>query len=96
MYNVKSLKAEEFIDHKEVLDTIKWAKENKNNLELIDEIIKKAEERKGLSHREASLLLACEDKERNERIFSLAKQIKKIFTETELSYSHLFICPTTV
>ena len=79
MYNVKSLKAEEFIDHKEVLDTIKWAKENKNNLELIDEIIKKAEERKGLSHREASLLLACEDKERNERIFSLAKQIKKDF-----------------
>lgn len=79
MYNKKSLKAEEFINHEEILDTLEYAEKNKNNLELVDEIIKKAEERKGLSHREASVLLACEDEEKNQKIFKLAEQIKKDF-----------------
>ena len=52
MYNPKSLKAEEFIDHQEILDTLAYADENKDNLELIDQILNKARERKGLSHRE--------------------------------------------
>ena len=52
MYNPKSLKAEEFIDHQEILDTLAYADENKNNVELIDQILNKARERKGLSHRE--------------------------------------------
>ena len=68
MYNPKSLKAEEFISHEEILETLKYAEENKENFPLIDSIIKKAEERNGLSHREASVLLACEDKERIERM----------------------------
>ena len=59
MYNPKSMKADEFISHEEILDTLAFAEENKNNEELIDAIIKKAEERQGLSHREASVLLAC-------------------------------------
>ncbi len=49
MYNPKSLKAEEFIDHQEILDTLAYADENKDNLELIDQILNKARERKGLS-----------------------------------------------
>ena len=57
MYNPKSLKAEEFIDHQEILDTLAYADQNKDNVELIDQILNKARERKGLSHREASVLL---------------------------------------
>ncbi|MBE7027538.1 MAG: [FeFe] hydrogenase H-cluster radical SAM maturase HydG [Ruminococcaceae bacterium] len=79
MYDKKSLKAEEFINHEEILDTLAYADANKDNFELIDNIIKKAKERKGLSHREASVLLACEDEERLNEIFALAEQIKKDF-----------------
>ncbi|MFA6697544.1 MAG: [FeFe] hydrogenase H-cluster radical SAM maturase HydG [Eubacteriales bacterium] len=79
MYNPKSLKAEEFISHNEVLETLDYADKNKNNLELIDSIIEKAKLRKGLTHREASVLLACDIEEKNNEIFKLAEQIKKDF-----------------
>ena len=79
MYNPKSLKAEEFINHEEILDTLRYAEENKNNLSLVDSIIEKAAKRKGLSHREASVLLACDDEERTNRIYNLAEQLKKDF-----------------
>ncbi|MBP3329100.1 MAG: [FeFe] hydrogenase H-cluster radical SAM maturase HydG [Clostridia bacterium] len=79
MYNPKSLKAEEFIDHQEVLDTLEYAEQNKNNVELIDSIIEKAKLRKGLDHREASVLLACEIPEKIEELYALAEQIKKDF-----------------
>ena len=79
MYNVKSLKAEEFINHDEIMETLAYADENKDNLALVDEIIKKAENRKGLTHREASVLLACQNEERINRIYDLAEQIKKDF-----------------
>ena len=78
-YDPKSLKAEEFINDEEIKETLKYADENKDNLELVDKIIEKAKERKGLSHREASVLLACEDKEKIEEIYDLAEQIKKDF-----------------
>ena len=79
MYNPKSLKAEEFIDHQEILDTLEYADANKNNVALIDEILNKARERKGLSHREASVLLACEIPEKVQELYKLAEQIKKDF-----------------
>ena len=79
MYNPKSLKAEEFIDHQEILDTLAYADENKNNVELIDQILNKARERKGLSHREASVLLACDIPEKVQELYALAEQIKKDF-----------------
>lgn len=79
MYNPKSLKAEEFINHEEIQETLKYADENKDNLPLIREILEKAKLRKGLSHREASVLLACENKEIIEEIYELACQIKKDF-----------------
>ncbi len=79
MYNPKSSKAEEFISHEEILKTLEYAEKNKNNIELIDSIIAKAKERKGLSYKEASVLLACENQEKNKEIFSLAEQIKKDF-----------------
>ncbi len=79
MYRVDSMKAEEFICHEEVMETLVYAEANKNNLELIDQIIEKAKACKGLSHREASVLLVCDDKQCIQEIFSLAEQIKKDF-----------------
>ncbi len=79
MYNPKSLKAEEFISDEEVLATLDYAEENKNNIELIDSILEKARERKGLSHREASVLLACDIPEKQAEMYDLAEQIKKDF-----------------
>lgn len=77
MYNPKSHDADEFISHEEILDTLKYADENKNNLELVDKILEKAKLGKGLSHREASVLLACENDDKNKEIFELAKKIKQ-------------------
>ena len=79
MYNPKSMKAEEFINHEEILETLKFADEHKKDEKLIDEILNKARERKGLSHREASVLLACELEDKNKEIYALAEQIKKDF-----------------
>ena len=77
MYNPKSHNAEEFISHNEVLDTLKYSDENKNNVELIDQILAKARLGKGLTHREASVLLNCDIEEKNKEIFTLAEKIKK-------------------
>ena len=79
IYNPKSLKAEEFINDGEILDSLKYADENKDNLALIDEIIEKAKLRKGITHREASVLLACDNEEKIKEIYALAEQIKKDF-----------------
>lgn len=75
-YNPNSAKAEEFISHQEILETLEYADKNKNNLQLIHQIIDKAKQEKGLPHREASVLLACDNKEIEAEIFALAEQIK--------------------
>lgn len=79
MYDPKSMKAEEFISHEEILDTLAYAQENKDNEKLIDEILEKAKLRKGLTHREASVLLACEMPDKIQQIYALAEQLKKDF-----------------
>ena len=79
MYNPYSTKADEFINHQEILDTLKWADENAENYPLIESIIAKAEEMKGLTHREASLLLACPNPAIDQRLFDLAGKIKERF-----------------
>lgn len=78
-YNPKSLKAEEFISHEEIQETLAYAEANKHNEELIDQILEKAKLRKGLTHREASVLLDCDIEEKNQEIYKLAEQIKKDF-----------------
>lgn len=78
-YNPKSLKAEEFISDAEIKATLAYADEHKDDLRLVDEIIEKAKLRKGLNHREASVLLACDNKEKIAEIYDLAEQIKKDF-----------------
>lgn len=79
MYNPKSLNADEFICHDEVLETLDYAQKNKDNLALIDSILEKARLRKGLTHREASVLMACEIPEKIQEFYDLAEQIKKDF-----------------
>ena len=79
MYDVKSKKAEEFISHEEILETLEYAEKNKNNRELIDQILTKAENMKGLTHREASVLLECDIEDEVKRMFDLAKKIKDKF-----------------
>lgn len=79
MYDVYSKHADDFINHEEILETLAYADENKANEALIDSILEKARLRKGLSHREASVLLACQMEEKNQEIYKLAEQIKKNF-----------------
>ncbi len=79
MYNPKSLKATEFINDEEIRDTLANAQKNKDNIEMIDAIIKKAKLRKGISHREALVLLECENEDKIKEIYALAEQIKKDF-----------------
>ncbi len=87
VYNPKSLKAEEFINDGEILDTLAYAEANKNNVELIDQILEKARPVKtetgcvcaGLTHREASVLLACDIPEKIEKIYEIAEEIKQAF-----------------
>ncbi len=79
MYNVKSSLATEFINNEEILETLKFAEENKRNKVLINEILEKAKEFKGLSHREAAILLECDLEEEIEKIHDLAKEIKQKF-----------------
>ena len=86
-YNPKSLKAEEFISHEEILETIRYAEENKHNTALIDSLLEKARPQKtadgvhcaGLTHREASVLLACDIPEKVEQMYKLAEEIKLAF-----------------
>ena len=75
MYNVMSSVATEFINDEEILSTLEYAEKNKNNKQLIDEIIEKAKSCNGLSHREAAVLLECSLKEENEKIFVNTGQI---------------------
>ena len=79
MYKPNSKHAEEFIDHQEILDTLDYARTNKSNRPLIEQLIDKAAQCKGLSHREAALLLECDQPDLIERIFHLAREIKHKF-----------------
>ena len=87
IYNPKSLKADEFINDQEILDTLDYAEKNKNNIELIDQILDKARPKKtengvtceGLNHKEASVLLACEIPEKIQEIYKIAEEIKLAF-----------------
>ncbi len=79
MYNVNSFRAEEFISDEEIRETLEYADKNCDNMELVDAIIVKARQRKGLNHREASVLLACQNEEKIKEIYALANQIKNDF-----------------
>ena len=79
MYKIDSTQAEEFISHEEITETLEYAASNKNNRELIRSLIEKARACKGLNHRDAAVLLECDDPELLEEIFTLAREIKQKF-----------------
>ncbi len=87
IYNPKSLKAEEFINDEEIKATLEYAEAHKHDEALIDEILEKARPKKtetgsvcnGLTHREASVLLACDIPEKIEKIYEIAEEIKLAF-----------------
>lgn len=78
-YNPASGEAEEFINHQEILDTLEYASGHKNDRALVEALLEKAAKCGGLTHREAAVLLECDDPELTERIFQLAKEIKQRF-----------------
>ena len=102
-YNPKSLHAEEFINHEEILETLKYAEENKRNIELIDSILEKARPQKtatgvhcaGLTHREASVLLACDIPENSRRCISWPRRSSWRSTATVLLCLRRCICRIT-
>ena len=77
MYDVKSLKAEEFISDEEIRETLAYADANKDNVQMVNEILAKARLKKGLTHREASVLLACEMPDKIREMYDLAREIKE-------------------
>ncbi|MGL5693715.1 MAG: [FeFe] hydrogenase H-cluster radical SAM maturase HydG, partial [Peptostreptococcaceae bacterium] len=92
VYDAKSSIAAEFISHEEILDSLEFAKENKNNKELIKSIIERANDCKGLTHREAALLLECEDEELIQKMFKLAEGIKqKLYGNRIVMFAPLYL-----
>lgn len=79
MYDVMSKKATEFIDHEEILESLEYAKANKDNREMVEALIERARDCKGLTHREAAVLLECSDPDLIDKMFQVAKEIKQKF-----------------
>ena len=77
MYDPKSMNADEFICDGEVKASLEFAEKNKTDRALIEEILERARDLKGITHKEAALLLACPYEDLNERMYSLAREIKK-------------------
>ena len=92
MYDVKSMKAGEFIDDGEILATLAYAGENKSNRPLIESLIERAKDCKGLTHREAAVLLECDLPDENEKMFRLAKEIKqKLYGNRIVMFAPLYL-----
>lgn len=91
-YNPKSLKAEEFISHEEIIETIEFAQQNQTNKALVMDLINRAEDCRGLNHREAALLLLCDIPEADHAIRRLAAQIKqKIYGNRIVMFAPLYL-----
>lgn len=92
MYNPKSLKADEFIDDKEIMESLSYAEKNKENRELIKSIIERAKDCKGITHREAAVLLACPYDDLCEEMYDLARWIKqKIYGNRIVMFAPLYL-----
>ncbi|MBU3181015.1 [FeFe] hydrogenase H-cluster radical SAM maturase HydG [Clostridium psychrophilum] len=92
MYDSKSKVATEFIEDGEILSTLAYAKENKSNRKLIDSLIERAKDCKGLTHREALVLLECDLEDEKEKMFKLAKEIKqKLYGKRIVIFAPLYL-----
>lgn len=92
MYDCKSKNATDFIDDQEILDTIAYAEKNKRNRQLINDILERARECKGLSHREAAVLLECDLEDENKEMVVLAQEIKqKLYGNRIVMFAPLYL-----
>ena len=91
-YDVKSEHAAEFIHDGEIRATLEYGREHRNDRALIEEILAKAEEGKGISHREAAVLIEVEDKDVEERIFHIARRLKeRIYGNRIVMFAPLYL-----
>ena len=91
-YDVKSTRAEEFIHDGEIRSTLEYAREHSCDKELIDKILAKAELGKGLSHREAAVLIEVRDQEAEERMYTIARQLKeRIYGNRIVMFAPLYL-----
>ena len=92
MYNCKSKVATEFISHEEILDTLAYAEANRSNRALIDSLIERARDCRGLTHREAAVLLECSLEDENEKMFKVAMEIKqKLYGNRIVMFAPLYL-----
>ena len=92
IYNPQSSAAEQFISHEEILSTIDYAAAHRGDMALIDDILKKAAEARGLTHREAAVLMECNDSRTIERIYSIARDIKqRIYGNRIVMFAPLYL-----
>ncbi len=92
IYNPQSSAAEQFISHEEILSTIDYAAAHRGDMTLIDDILKKAAEARGLTHREAAVLMECNDGNTIERIYSIARDIKqRIYGNRIVMFAPLYL-----
>ena len=78
-YNVLSSYADDFINDDEILETLDYAEKHRSDRPLLLNILEKARKCRGVTHREAAVLLECDQPDLNEEILSLAKEIKLKF-----------------
>ncbi|WP_299035491.1 [FeFe] hydrogenase H-cluster radical SAM maturase HydG [uncultured Anaerococcus sp.] len=91
-YDPKSIHAEEFINHEEILETLDYGRENAHNRKLIIEVLEKAKKAQGLSHRDAFVLLSCKEDDLNEEIYKLAKELKyKFYANRIVLFAPLYL-----
>ena len=92
VYNVKSERAEEFIHDGEIRATLEYAREHRDDKPLIEEILDKAELGKGISHREAAVLIEVRDKEMEERMYTIARRLKeRIYGNRIVMFAPLYL-----
>ncbi len=92
MYDPKSPHASEFIDDAEIRATLEYAAGNRQNRPLIESLLEKARACKGLSHREAAVLLECDLPDIVEQMYALAREIKqKIYGNRIVMFAPLYL-----
>lgn len=92
IYNVASAQADEFINHNEIEQTLAEASALASDRELVKRILDQAAEGKGLGHREAAILLECNDPSLRERMYVIAKQIKqRIYGNRIVMFAPLYL-----
>ncbi len=91
-YNPKSEHASEFIHDGEIRATLEYARAHRDDKALIEEILLKAAEGKGISHREAAVLIEVDDMEVEQRMYDIARKLKeRIYGNRIVMFAPLYL-----